>query len=157
MRRAGLTLLLMLLPWAGAAENLYVQSRQAELHESPGLDAPVTAKVPRGTILKMLEARDRWYRVIQAGSEGWVFRYLVAKHPPLKKETVLGGNSPSIREKARRRASGVAAAGAARGLTATERQRARTRNEADYAALERLDSLKLPEGAVAKFMAGDRS
>lgn len=157
MRRAAILLLLMLLPVAGAAETLYVQSSRAQLREKPGLDAAVAAELKRGASLEVLEARDRWYRVRLDGSEGWVFRYLVADHPPLKRETVLGGEGPSIREKARRRASSATTAGAARGLGTDDRRRASARNQADYSGLERLESLEIPEEAVSDFVAEGES
>ncbi|HKJ89482.1 MAG TPA: SH3 domain-containing protein [Gammaproteobacteria bacterium] len=155
MQRAILFLLLMLLSLPVMAGTVYVQSTQAELHKAPRFDGPVTARVDKGTPLKVLKKQGRWIRVAEDGGKpGWVFRFLVASHRPLKKETVLKGDEKSIQDNARRRASNVTTAGAARGLQDGGRQRLSARGGADYAAVRHLEQMSISDRQVIAFLGG---
>lgn len=135
-----------------AAELVYVQSKQAELLAEPRIGAPVVASLQRGTEVKLLDRQNNWYRVERDEAQGWVFRFMLAEHPPPEK------SGPALRddidhEHVRRRASAVVTAGATRGLTPEERSRAHEEGLADYSALTHLDDMVVSEKEVEAFIA----
>jgi hypothetical protein len=156
MRRLTVVPLLLALATPATADSIFVQARQAELRSEPGFDQPVVAELVRGTELTRVGERGRWLRVRTDAAEGWVFRFLVANHAPVEKQTVLGDSGESVGEGARRRASQVTTAGAARGLTAAERKRLSHAGGADYQALERLEAMAISDAEVRRFLRGDQ-
>ena len=153
--RCLIAVLLLTLAAPAAAASVYVQARQAELRAEPGFDQPVVSELERGTELTRVAERGRWLQVRTASAEGWIFRFLVADHAPVKKQSVLGESGETIGDDARRRASQVTTAGAARGLTARERRRLSRAGGADYQALERLEALAISEREVRRFLRGE--
>ncbi len=145
---------LLAVPLAGsAADTLFVQSIKAKIVAEPRFGAAVIAEVERGEELTALEEQGRWYRVGLGGQQGWVSRFVLADHPPLDRVTVLQGNEEEqLQGNARRRASTVTTAGAARGLTADERRRADDKG-ANYYALQRLEKLELTPEEIEAFAA----
>jgi|GEM_PF-1569707 len=153
--RGGLAILglLALLVGGGAqaSEMAYIQSKQAELLAEPRVGAPVVVSLQRGTEVVLLDTEGNWSRVERDDAQGWVFRFMLADHPPLEK------SGPALvdeidREHVRRRASAVVTAGATRGLTPEERSRAHEAGLADYDALTRLDELVVSEREVESFI-----
>lgn len=144
---------ILLLPGAVAvAESLlYVQSLQARLLAEPRADAAVVTTLERGAAVRVLESNASWHKVHSPGGEGWLFRYLLTDHPPLAPAT-LALNEDVDREHARRRASAVITAGATRGLTPQERERAHQQGLADYAALAKVDGLAIDAAQVQDFV-----
>jgi hypothetical protein len=133
---------------------LYVQSAKATLMAEPAFGAASVAELERGTAVNELESRKRWLKVRVGKKSGWVSRFLLSAHPPLKKVTVLDeGEQKDIEKNARRRASAVTTAGAARGLSADERRRADDHNRADFHALERLEQIKVSAEELSRFAA----
>lgn len=152
-----ITLLVLALSLAppAAATPVFVHAEQAELREAPGFDAPVVTNMDRGAEVERLAEQDRWLRVRTGDREGWVFRFLTGPRPPMAKQSVLDESSPELGDETRRRASEVTTAGAARGLTAEERQRLSRQGAADYEALERLEGLDIPPEDVRAFARED--
>lgn len=133
------------------AEQLYVQSQQAALLAEPRADAPVISRLSQGAALEVLESAPAWYKVRQAEQEGWVFRYFLAAHPPLNK--VAPALTKSVdKEHARRRASAVVTAGATRGLTPQDRQRAHEMGIANYSSLARMKENAVDAEQVQRFV-----
>lgn len=135
-----------------AGETLYVQSTRAKLLERPAFGAPVAAAAEKGDALALLETRGRWVKVRLGDRSGWLSAYLVGKHPPVDKASVLTDDKTAIGENARRRASAVTTAGAARGLAADDRARSSNRNAADYRAVEKMEGLELKQQEVEHFL-----
>lgn len=132
---------------AAAAEpqRLYVQSQQAKLLAEPRADATAVTQMKQGDSVVVLESNGSWNKVRNGEHEGWVFRYFLADHPPLNQAApALAGEVD--REHTRRRASAVVTAGATRGLTPEERERAHIQGVADYSALAEVDQL-VPDAA----------
>jgi hypothetical protein len=133
------------------AEQLYVQSKQAKLMAEPRADATVVITLERGTALQVLDSNASWRHVRSAGSEGWVFRYFLTPHPPLAPQAITLTDDVN-REHTRRRASAVVTAGATRGLTPQERERAHQQGLADYGALSRLEQMVIDTAQVEDFI-----
>lgn len=129
---------LLLSPAAVSAQQLYVQSQQAKLLSQPRADAPVVALMKRGDNVQVLESNATWNKVRQGAREGWVFRYFLAEHPPLNQVAPALADEVD-KEHTRRRASAVVTAGATRGLSPEERERAHMQGFADYNALTEMD------------------
>lgn len=137
---------------AAHAETLYVQSQKAKLLKDPSFKAKVVAHVKKGAPLELIHDKGRWYKVSINGNIGWISKFVLAAHPPVKKVTVLG-EGVKIEHNARRRASAVTTAGAARGLSADERRRASDFG-ADFLALERVENFTVSDEEVYRFSKG---
>jgi hypothetical protein len=142
---------LVLAGLAHAEEFVYVRSLKADLYAEPAFSARHVAAFPKGVELVKLEDRDRWFLVRNREVTGWVAKLLVSATPPrerdsaIKEDSQIGGN-------ARRRASAVATAGAARGLAADDRRRLSQDNVADFSALATMESLSLADAEVIDFL-----
>ncbi|MFU8838595.1 MAG: SH3 domain-containing protein [Thiohalomonadaceae bacterium] len=142
--------LFLLSPMAWA-QILYVQSLEAKLLSEPKVNATELAKLERGTRVELIADNASWYQVRHENSEGWIFRYFVAEHPPL--ESAGPALSDELdREHVRRRASAVATAGATRGLGPEERNRAHEMGIADYHALNKMDALIIDGARLNHFV-----
>lgn len=149
--RAVLLVCLLSAGTRAGAETLFVQSLKADLLAEPRFGAPVVATVPKGTELDLLETGQGWHRAGVDGKAGWVPRLLVADHPPLQRASLLTGNEETLEGGARRRASAVTTAGAARGLTAEDRGRVGA-EDVDYRALARLEALVVDDQEAVRFL-----
>lgn len=132
------------------AETLYVQSLKAKLLAEPAFKARVVASVNKGAALNVLQYKGRWCQVSSGEHSGWVSRFVLADHPPLNKITVLGGER-EIEQNARRRASAVTTAGAARGLSAEQRRRGQVQG-ANYPALEKVEAIAISDEEAFRFL-----
>ncbi len=153
MKRTLLFAALMAASTLSAAETLYVQSNKAKLLETPQFNAPAVGELQKGNEVNVLQQQKRWVEVEYQGNSGWLSRFLLSDHPPLKKVTVLGdGETLKLEENARRRASAVTTAGAARGLSADDRKRSNSGDKSDYFALEKVENYKVEDKAVTEFI-----
>lgn len=136
-----------------ASEVVYVQGIEANILSKPSLSASSLGKALRGDKLIVVEKAGGWYRVNYRDKNGWVAKILVAPNPPMKKiAAALTGEEASIEKEARRRASAVTLAAAARGLTEEDRKRLGQKEMADYFSLERLEAIVISESEVFDFM-----
>lgn len=123
---------------AAEAENLYVQSKSAKIMTSPAFDSDVAGRVKRGEKLTITETADGWYRVNTGSITGWVNRLNVAREKPIDRVSPVTESDKTISEEARRRSSALTSAIAARGLSEKDRERASSKGDPDYKALEKL-------------------
>ena len=146
--------LLALVPLAQAADQtVYVQSYRAKIQQGPALSAAVVTMAPRGEALAVLKQQGDWYKVQYKSQQGWVNALMVAARPPMERVSVFDRSaSQTAGNDARRRASSVTVVGAVRGLSAEERSRAHAEEQADYAALEKLNAQRLEEKEVLSFL-----
>ena len=152
MRHTLLTALLIATPWSVHAETIYVQSVKAKLMSAPALTAQVVAEAPKGTAFEVIGSRDGWYEVRRDGATAWLSKLVAAPHQPLTKITVLpAADSAPVDNHARRRASVVTTAGAARGLAPAARAR-RDDTGSDYAALEKMEATHVTEEETRRFI-----
>lgn len=144
-----------------AADVLYVQSMRAKLKKEPGFRSETVGSVKRGTMLKVIGSYyGRWYNVSAGAKKGWVHRLSVSKNRPMKKVRVIRAYGVDIAKRARRRASAITSAAAARGLSDADRKRMSDLSRADYASLDKLEKLagEITEAEVDDFIltGGDR-
>ena len=136
---------------AVAGTTLYVQSDKAALSASPAFDAPQLATLTKGDELAVIEKQADWYRVRAGGKTGWIPQLLVSTHKPMSRTSILSGEENSVKTSARRRASNVTTAGAARGLANEDRRRANGEETADYAAVKSMESDDIPQKYIDAF------
>ncbi|MBU0674811.1 MAG: SH3 domain-containing protein [Proteobacteria bacterium] len=134
-----------------AAEPLFIQSTKAKILANPKFSAPVLIEVAKGTSVDPLEQQGSWYRVRYQDKEGWLSKLLVASYPPMEKQGAIQADS-EIGTHARRRASAVATAGAARGLAAEDRKRTVEGGLANYPALAEMENLKVTDSEAVDFL-----
>ena len=134
-------------------QQLYVQSLKAKLMTEPSFGAKVVGQLDKGTEVRLLESNKRWLKIESGTQKGWVSSFLLSKNPPLNKVSVLGNTkTQELEQGARRRASAVTTAGAARGLSADDRKRTNSGDKSDYYALEQVEDFRLSEYDINKFI-----
>lgn len=131
---------------------LYVQSSKAKIMKSPSFRAKVVVTAKRGEELKVISKKGRWYQVKADGKTGWVSKLLVSRSKPFKKVSVFAKADKDISNKARRRASVMTTAAAARGLAEDDRRRLGAETKSDYAALEKVEAMSVSEADVDNFV-----
>ena len=136
---------------AHAEEFVYIRSLKADLYAEPSFSAKHLATFPKGAKLVKLEEQRRWYLVQYREITGWVAKLLVSASPPKNRERAIKADS-KIGSSARRRASAVATAGAARGLAADDRRRKSQDNTTDYSALAFMEGISLSDAEVIDFL-----
>ena len=136
---------------AHAEEVVYVRSLKADIYSTPAFSAERLATVPKGTKLVKLEEQNRWFLVQHGKTSGWVAKLLVAANPPKNRDTAIKADS-EIGDSARRRASAVATAGAARGLAADGRRRQSEDDTVDRNSLKFMEDVTLSEDEVKDFI-----
>lgn len=151
MRTLLMTFLLCLSFTAGAGPTLYLQSDSAKLTAAPSFGAAAIMSLKKGDELAVIEERDGWYRVRIDGKTGWIPRLLVSPHKPINRISVLSDRKASVKASARRRASNVTTAGAARGLANDDRHRVNQNDTADYEAVRAMESENIPPQDVETF------
>lgn len=152
MKMTFLVILTVLLAGAGhASEFVYIRSLKADLYAEPSFAAKHLGVFPQGTELIKLDEQDRWYLVQVDQVTGWVAKLLVAAKPGQGRDTAIKADS-EIGSNARRRASAVATAGAARGLAADDRRRQSEDETTDYRALAAMEGQSLSEAEVIDFL-----
>ncbi len=153
MRATPLLPLLLALPLGVGAEALYVQSAKAKLLAQPRFGAAVVGELERGSAIELRAEEGRWVQVGSGETLGWLTRFVIGPTPPIDRTSLLDEESPTIAPNARRRASAVTTAGAARGLAAEDRQRFGGDERGNRLGLDRMEALSLSEAEVRAFHA----
>ncbi|MDT8334591.1 MAG: SH3 domain-containing protein [Desulfurivibrionaceae bacterium] len=145
-------ILTLLLAGAAQAEELvYVRSLKADIYEEPSFAARQVATFAKGAEMVKLGEEKRWYRVQYREVTGWVAKLLVSDRPASAGKGAIKADT-EIGTSARRRASAVATAGAARGLAPDDRRRLSADNTTDYSALSYMEGIAPPEAEVVEFL-----
>ncbi|MBF0219183.1 MAG: SH3 domain-containing protein [Gammaproteobacteria bacterium] len=150
-----LTLLLLGFHPSGSASDVYLQSLQGRLYSQPAFNATMIDELQKGAVMQLISQQKSWSEVRYQNKEGWISSYLIKATPPTKPVSLLTGEeSESISDSARRRASVVTTAGAARGLAASER-RARLGDDIrrSYLQLRKIERFSLGEEELNHFLA----
>ena len=134
-----------------AADTVYVQSIKAKLYQTPDFKGNVVKLAVRGDKFSILEKKGNWYKISDDNNNYWVARLLVSKRKPLNKISVLANDTSSLKNNARRRASSVVTAGAARGLTADSRLRANEDSDTDYFSLRKIEAISVSDQDLQQF------
>lgn len=150
---AALLALALSVPVQALAASVFVKSLKAKVLSAPKFDSELVAEVDRGQELGFLEKAERWVKVDVSGREGWISSLLVSEEPPKTGASVLGQGAEDISNKARRRASAIATAGASRGLTAEGiKELSAADPKADYAALAKVEAQSIDRAEALKFL-----
>ena len=134
----------------GASER-YITSKKASLLAEPKFGAAVVLTLARGTRLVLVEDSADWLLVNAGDARGWISRLVTSETPPLEKETNLDKLDANLMQNTRRRASEIAAAGATRGLTASDRGRADKDGALNFEALKRIENQSIDEQELDRF------
>lgn len=140
---------------AAEAKTMYIQSMTAKLVDTPNFRSKIVLVMQKGDQVELVQQRGRWLKVSSQGKQGWISKFLVANHPPVKKINVLARQNQIVTN-VRRRASAVSTAGAARGLSAEQRRRASSKGGANFIALEKLEMLGVTEEDLRLFVVEGR-
>jgi len=136
-----------------AANTLYVQSAKAKLLAAPSFGGEVLAVAQKGEELIFIKKDKSWLQVEYQGQMAWVSKLLVSEQPPTNKVSHLGdANDNLVGKNVRKRASTVATAGAARGLTSDNRSRANASMASDYSELAEMEKISIDPTDVDAFM-----
>ena len=137
---------------AAGSSVLYVQSSKAKIMKSPSFRSKVVMTAKKGQELEVVKKKGSWYEVKVDGKTGWVSRLLVSSSKPLDKVSVFAKADKDISKSARRRASVMTTAAAARGLAEDDRRRLGAETKMDYAAIERVEATSVTEAEVDSFI-----
>ena len=137
---------------AAGSDVLYVQSSKAKIMKSPSFKSKVVVTAKKGQELTVVKKKGRWYEVKVDGKTGWVSGLLVSSSMPIEKVSVFAKADKDISKSARRRASVMTTAAAARGLAEDDRRRLGAETKMDYAAIEKVDAITISEKEVDAFV-----
>lgn len=143
--------LLLLLPVPGARAAMYVQGESLVLREGPSPSAKPRGELKKSEKVDVLETKGLWSRVKGAALEGWAPGISLSKQPPTGGSMLGGAGQEDFSNKARKRASSVVSAGAARGLR-EDGIAEKTLPRANYEALEKLRAFYVPPTDAKEFV-----
>lgn len=150
-----LFLLALLLPLGmttALAETMFIQSKQAKLLSAPNFKSKPIMTLEKATQVEVINKKGRWTEIEFNTERGWVSSFILSKSPPLNRVTILKGDNVDLSKSARKRASAVTTAGAARGLAANDRMRNSDLQQTDYKALEMVEKLSVTDEEVDEFI-----
>lgn len=142
---------LQLAPKGAQAADLFVQSVKAPILSGPSLGSSKVAEAAKGDLLKEVEKKGDWHKVVFKDATGWVSRLLVGPKPPSGKVSILEKADEKLETGARKRASAFTTAAAARGLT-EDRARASDKFRVDYNALDIMEGITISDEEALRFI-----
>ena len=152
------TILIILFPTFSYSFDLYVHSVKAPLYQEPSIGSKRIINLKKGTKVTGIEEDANWYRVRYRGKDGWVYKLMVKKTPPLKTKGLFARLKSTFRkihifrEKSRRRPSSYTTTAAARGLRNRGSGFAQ-KYQLDYDALEKMESIEISDTEALEFLA----
>lgn len=152
MKKTVFALLLLLLPLAGQAEDLYVKSLKGKVLSGPGFKNDVVTVLKKGDQVKVLERQKQWIKIQYQDKSGWISKLLLSPKPAMGKVSAIQEKETAQQKSSvRKRASAASTAAAARGLREDDRARLSDATQEDYQALEKMEKEKVNEKDVTKF------
>jgi uncharacterized protein YgiM (DUF1202 family) len=153
MMKLLISTILMFTAFAASAEPMYVQSLKAKLMGEPSFRAEMLTELNKGDQVEALGKKGAWYQVKAGDKQGWVSRLLLKKRPPVDKVTyITGADEADLDKDSRRRASKVATAGAARGLSSEDRRRVSGETLSDFSSLHQMERIEMESSEVILFL-----
>jgi len=125
--------------WSAFAGVLYVQSVSTKMMSERSFKSKPITDLKRGDKLESSKSEGGWYKVKSGSFEGWVHRLSVSRNRPMAKISLVTQASPKIGNKARKRASAITSAAAARGLSDSDRKRTSDRDKPEFGKLKNLE------------------
>ena len=150
-------ILVLLCPAISYSYALYVHSVKAPIYATPSMSSEKLIEIPKGTKLNGTGENPSWHEVQYEDVNGWVYKLMVKKTPPMEKKGVfsrlksLFHKIHTIRGKSRRRPSSFTTTAAARGLR-EKRERFADKYQLAYTSLERLESIEISENEALEFL-----
>jgi len=152
-----LTILLILFPALSYCFDLYVHSVKAPLYQTPSMGSKKIIELKKGAKVTGIEEKANWYKVRHEGKDGWVYKLMVRKEPPMETKGLFDRlksifrRIDVLREKSRRRPSSYTTTAAARGLR-DKRQRSADKYRLDYDAVEKIESVEISDTEALEFL-----
>ena len=152
-----LAFLFILFPTLSYSFDLYVHSVKASLYQAPSIGSKKIIELKKGSKIVCIEEKTNWYKVRHKGKDGWVYKLMVRKSPPLETKGLftrlksLFWRVRMLRERSRRRPSSFTITAAARGLR-DKRQRFADKYRLDYEAVEKMESIEISDNQALEFL-----
>lgn len=163
MRRRFPLLLALLAAAAGGAAlaqtTLWVSSTGTKLKADTRATSATVADLPLGAELRVLEARDAWYRVAgPGGAEGWIYRGKVTETPPGAAPAEGGGLLGGLTGRSTIQAASADTSRSIRGLSPETTQYADGAGtpQEHREALDRILALTVSEDELERFLQDGR-
>lgn len=133
-----------------AEEIMYIQSTNAKMLREKSFSSALVAEISKGEEVTITSTSGRWVLAAYQKKSGWISALLLSKNPPLNKVSVISDDA-ELGNNARRRASAIATAGATRGLTSDDRQRANEDGTSNRRAVMHIEQTTISEAELAQF------
>ncbi len=143
--------LIILLPTSAYCFDLYVHSIKAPLYAAPSVGSRKLLQLQRGQKIIGIKENKGWYAVTFGQTQGWIYKLMARKTPPLDSSDLYGKQVDQLADKARRRPSAFTTTAAARGLK-EKRKRFASKYTHDYAALEKMESIEISNEEATRFL-----
>jgi hypothetical protein len=136
-----------------AEQILFVQAKTTQLKKDPNNTSENLTEVKRGDELKVVATQGMWLQVESKAKVGWISKILTSPIKPVGQAELLNDTKVNSDAKtSRRRSNEYAVSAAARGLTATERNRnSVNKQRSNRQAVADLDKVKLDDKEVDDF------
>ncbi len=137
--------------------DLYINSIKAPVYKSPSIGSEKMVVLSKGTSLTGIELKSNWYHVKYKNIEGWVYKLMAKKTPPLNGKKIYAMNKVSKEQmknlagKARRRPSSYATTAAARALRNKDKHFSKEYS-LNFVALEKIESIEISDEEALEFL-----
>lgn len=134
-------------------KNVFVKAKSIQLKKDANNASESVAELSRGTELKVLATQGLWLQVELQNKVGWISKVFTSDIKPVGQAELLNDTKVNSDAKSsRRRSNEYAVSAAARGLTATERNRnSVNKQRSNRQAVADLDKVKVEDKEVDTF------
>ncbi len=134
------------------ASVYFIKSAKVDLLSAAEKGSDVVATLERDTEVKELDVDRTWVKVESDGKAGWVSKIFLSKKKSMGTSQSLLDTDEDLSSSARKRASALTSAGAARGLRAGSDQLYQEDGEENLAALKIMESWKVDDEVGLEFL-----
>jgi hypothetical protein len=136
---------------AVADDSFYVQPFRAKIYAKPSIASETLCSVDSGFQFVSTGKEGNWVKLSYNGKQGFIPASQIAKTPPLGKSSSQAAvPAPKLGVRARTSSSSAVVAGM-KGLTYEDRARANKGERSDFEALDKVDSIRLPQDELRLF------
>jgi hypothetical protein len=134
-------------------QSVYVKAKSIQLKKEPNNSADSLIELVRGDKLKVLTTQGLWLQVESKEKVGWISKVFTSDIKPVGQTELLNDSKVNSAAKtSRRRSNEYAVSAAARGLTATERNRnSVNKQRSNRQAVSDLEKIKVEDKEVDQF------
>jgi uncharacterized protein YgiM (DUF1202 family) len=138
---------------AQAADQVYVSSKKVKLYSEANYRSDTLTRLEKGTALDVLDQKGKWMEVRYNALKGWVPSYSVSETEPQKKVSFFNRLKGFFSYDSKRsRTSNISTAGGIRGLAEDEEGAS---GKKDFAAVEKMEQMRVDDAEVEKFIEGN--